>query len=412
MGIVILLSCSRNINNPNLILIQDTGIILEAFTDESENTSMTIEETLLFSFADTPSTGAPELRNVMPNSWRNLTRLLPDDEKLFLQLNAQILNQIASYIAGSFFVRRDISTSENIAVTTRVYKEQVGTDVFFRFVTFSEKEPDFSNHDNLRFLQALVYSKDGRLVLLAIGEYGLKEAFDTPPDGGGVGVFYTSIMIIEEKDRIKGILVSSVLVIMDDLAGQITSIRNNQIYGSVRAFYMLFENADKITETMRLLGAGTLGMYMHDARIIPRIEIEASPTLVDPISPLRYSIQNAFDSDPSTSFVANREDGLLSISIATRDLPVRNIAIINGCAQSITSYRNNSRLRTITISFNREWRDVELADNTLSWQIIENASAWFAGRETYLGHRYNNTLISGFNVYIENYGWLFGDIDE
>ena len=58
------------------------------------------------------------------------------------------------------------------------------------------------------------------------------------------------------------------------------------------------------------------------------------------------------------------------------------------------------------------FREIELSDNTLAWQILESNNGGFSVIGIYPGSMYNNTPISGFNVNTETHGWLFGDIDE
>lgn len=72
------------------------------------------------------------------------------------------------------------------------------------------------------------------------------------------------------------------------------------------------------------------------------IMINATDALVDPYSPLRFGLQNAFDGDPATSFVANAEGTFMDIRFdVTLDHTISRVAIINGYAKSAELYEAN-----------------------------------------------------------------------
>ena len=77
-----------------------------------------------------------------------------------------------------------------------------------------------------------------------------------------------------------------------------------------------------------------------------RVRIQASDYLFDSRCPLKYSIQNAFDGNPATSYVENTEDDLMKIVLrkisVRKDLEVK-FAIINGYASSSSLYKANNR---------------------------------------------------------------------
>jgi hypothetical protein len=69
---------------------------------------------------------APELKNVMPNSWRKVTRLTANEEQTFFRGNQDLLDRILTQWQewGRSFAM-DISN-------TRIYREQIGADTFYR----------------------------------------------------------------------------------------------------------------------------------------------------------------------------------------------------------------------------------------------------------------------------------------
>ena len=90
------------------------------------------------------------------------------------------------------------------------------------------------------------------------------------------------------------------------------------------------------------------------------------------------------------------------------------IAIINGYAKNMELYKAHNRIRTISVycfTIN-DFRKIELADNTLSWQVIEADDSGISVENVFPGVSYNKTVIGGFNVYSASRGWLFGEIDE
>ncbi|GHV59443.1 hypothetical protein AGMMS49579_27050 [Spirochaetia bacterium] len=76
--------------------------------------------------------------------------------------------------------------------------------------------------------------------------------------------------------------------------------------------------------------------------------IDAPFPLLDRNNPFRYSIQNAFDGSPATSYVGDTEDRLFEINILfTTPFEFVKIALINGYAQSEMLYRRNNRISEI-----------------------------------------------------------------
>jgi len=420
------LSCNGNADGQNAPMPQDTTIAVEATGGDPETAQATAEEIALISFVEGPPATAPYLANVMPNSWQNLTRLSPEDEAFFLSSNTRILDQIVSSVGHLNFSRWELSLHENITVTTRVYREQVGTSVFFRLLTFPEKEPDFDDHDSLRFLQALVYNRNGSLVLLMMGAYNRMEAFNGGGRGGAIA-FFTSLIIIAGMDSAKGILATSMRVEVLSGTNKMVSVRNGLLYGENSAFYMLMEDVAEITDTMRMDDLGNHSVYGYDRRIIPLIGIQASDALIIPESPLRHGIQSAFDGNPATAFVANAGDELMYIRIGTPQvIALTRVAILNGHMESIDLYNANNRIKRIGIK-SLQWNashtfrvptldsEHSLLDNYLSYQFLNvnnDGIIIISVLGYYSGDRYNNILIAGLNVYSENSGWIFGDIYE
>jgi len=371
------------------------------------------EEISIFGYVEEPPAGAKELMNVMPNSWQNMTRLSKENEELFLKTNTRILDKIISTARGSWIANK-ISLNNNITVTTRVYREQAGTDVFFRLLTFPEKDIDFYNHDNICFLQSLVYNNKGRLILLAMGAYNQRTAYDKHHVGGGILASYSSITIIPGKDKTKGILAATVNIDMENVDTSLVnarSIRNNHIFGDVIGLYMQMANIDKINDSMRMNDRISSGVYFHDESIISLIKIEASSCLVDAECPLRYGLQNAFDGKSSTSYIGNAADDLIILYFGINYRDIESVAIINGFAQNQELYFNYNRVKEIKDDIGHG-KKYYLKDNDLSYQIINNyGNSFIYITDIYSGNKNKYTCISELNVKIKN-NWLFGDLNE
>jgi hypothetical protein len=75
-------------------------------------------------------------------------------------------------VEGSRVYKDDIFfaiNNDNLPRITRVYREQVGEDTFYRLVTANSETPDFSDQARIQFLQTLVYDYRGLIVILAYG---------------------------------------------------------------------------------------------------------------------------------------------------------------------------------------------------------------------------------------------------
>ena len=87
------------------------------------------------------------------------------------------------------------------------------------------------------------------------------------------------------------------------------------------------------------------------------IHIDCSKPLIDENDVFRYTIQNAFDKNPATSYVEDTEDDLMYVSLGLSYKTVngkmerienKKIAIINGYAQNNDLYLKNNRVKEIS----------------------------------------------------------------
>ena len=134
-----------------------------------------------------------------------------------------------------------------------------------------------------------------------------------------------------------------------------------------------------------------------------RINIQASHCLFDSKCPLKYSIQNAFDGNPATSYVENTEDDIFLIEIGVSG-NIEKLAIINGYALNESLYKANNRVKGLS-------GDIDFVDNYMNYQVIKCLGNYLPFDGIYKGEKYNDTCIAELNLYV-NKQWLFGDIDE
>lgn len=154
------------------------------------------------------------------------------------------------------------------------------------------------------------------------------------------------------------------------------------------------------------------------------IHIDCSKPLIDEKDIFKYTIQNAFDKNPATSYVEDTEDDLMYVSFGTKD-DLQKIAIINGYAQNNDLYLKNNRVKKIGCnSYNEkeikfEITDYfELQDSLLSYQFFEiekiqdfSAQSSFYVKEIYKGTKYSDTCIAEVDYFYEKDGWLFGGVE-
>jgi hypothetical protein len=357
---------------------------------------------------------APELRNVMPNSWKKITRLSGSEEAEFLQSNTAVLEKIVYASREPFESDGESFIIENvIKESTRIYEQQAGNTVFYRLITVNGKNVNFANIGNVSFLQSLVYEKNGGNILIAISAYNfyITGQFDT-------GRYFGSIDIIEMNNDIKGILLSQAGSRIGYDKVTFDYKIKGQVAGHVRGSYFLWDEISQVTMNSRFNSYNT----MFFPNEITEIGIIGSDCLLDTNIPLRYGLQNAFDGDLATSYVENTEDDLMYVQVYLSPEIIQRFAVINGYAQNTSLYAANNRIRKIelgNVNFSQinERHNINitekiLSDNTLAYQFMDTNAQVLAVKEVYEGNVYKDTCLAEFNVYTTKYGWLFGDVNE
>jgi hypothetical protein len=284
---------------------------------------------------------------------------------------------------------------------TWVYRQETKGHIFYRLI--ASENMNFNNDENTLFLQSLLYNRGGENILLATTAYRAPFVHQY-----GANFFYSSIDIIEKTDSISGILLSMVGVNQEHNA-----LLKGQIAGSNHSFYLRWEDISGMTDDEKDFKQDYFTLYYPST--VPSIQIQASGCLVDPQIPLRYSIQNAFDGDPATSYVENTENDLIYLNFSgyvftESQGQVNRIALINGYAQNLQFYKNNNRIRSL-MAYNRLDSQEPFIDDCLNYQYKENVTVEIRVADIYPGNKYNDTCLAELNI-LTQYGWLFGDINE
>jgi hypothetical protein len=328
---------------------------------------------------------APELKLIMPNSWLKLTKISGNESNAILEQSSDALQTVYKEyepdIKDSIVPKFQVYT---------IYKQTEGPDIFYRILISSESIENCLA-TNKGFVQVLCYKGKKRNVLLMTGVYNIIEY------GEQYHLVYDSLdILLKKKSGTYGLLYAKTRVpIADD--HKMIKVCKNQIAGKEDAEYFIIKDLNQVSvsdhTTWNLLPDGD------------SITISASDCLVDEKSPLKYSIQNAFDGDPATSFVENTDDDLMRIEV---HIPLYNpkIAIINGYAQNSSLYKLNNRIKLFNYNY-------VLNDNQLDYQIQKcEGNDYLIVKKIYSGEKYNDTCIAELNFWHQDTGWLFGDIHE
>lgn len=152
------------------------------------------------------------------------------------------------------------------------------------------------------------------------------------------------------------------------------------------------------------------------------IYIECSKPLIDESDTFKYTIQNAFDKNPSTSYVEDTDDDLMFISFGSQK-QLEKIALINGYALNKEYYQMNNRVKTIGCeSINNKNYEIEIHnrfvidDFNISYQIFEVNKKYYCipsiiVEDIYKGDKYSDTCIAEIDYLFKKDGWLFGGIN-
>ncbi|MBP3607131.1 MAG: hypothetical protein J6J11_02265 [Treponema sp.] len=363
---------------------------------------------------------APELKNMMPNSWQKLTRLSEEEEKEFLA-KEEVISDIDQFKSDSW------ASPEYIIQEKRVYKEIVNNIEFFRVFVCNQNMNDFfdstycdkvlskESFSNFKYhrVQQIVYAKDKFKDIYKIKELEYK-VYGATTDDWGYFIF-NDIMIKPLNEKEIGFFITEVGV-----SFSVDRTRWDEDIVSIK-FYTCKDQilGSNSTEFLSVNIQEDLSKAFNDSD--RRIRIQASSFLFDSKSPLKYSIQNAFDGNPATSYVENTEDDLMKVIFQYRgQYYVKRIGIINGYAANKNLYNSNSRIFKMkcgvlatTTNLYPDPINIEFKDNEMSYQYFDFLSdTHFYVTDIFKGQKYSDTCLAEINLYTNKEYWLFGDINE
>ena len=377
-----------------------------------KKTALTIAAALLATAA--ACAAAPELRNMMPNSWEKLTRLTAEEERELFNNDAvkTCTEKRKKYYAGKRNKETDI----------RAYSEKCGDLVFYRVLycnerldTFLQKEyrnctitqKEYEYMWDIEMLQSMfIREKNSNLRLIGGTSY---HSFWTS-QGEWDGFVFSDIMIRQLNESEIGFFVTEASVsftidrINDGKMNVVYRTVKNQQAGGSSMYFRKYNLKDVINTTIN-----------NDS-----IRIQASDYLFDSRCPLKYSIQNAFDGNPATSYVENTEDDLMKIEFQhIEECHVTGLAIINGYSANEKLYLNNNRIKVF--QYNSKGiesfiKKITLEDKKMDYQFFSDCFpnhpfAITSGiKEIYYGEKYSDTCLSEINLLCKSNSFLFGEL--
>ena len=350
---------------------------------------------------------APELKNMMPNSWQKVTRLSEQEEAEFLRkidLKEYFSSVDYAYLAyGSVLMDKE-------KVYTQIYREKCNSLEIYRVLSsevpveealqITVTDGVYTDEEKELFLNRPAISeidflKEGdNYKYIASTRYGFRGIWEKSP-----GYYYGNIMYRARNAEDAGVFITENVCtrfnVRDNNEFMFERCKNQIMGNSTRCIY--YENVKDLVE------------WDKDERENNKIWIKAGAFLIDDMEcPLKYCIQNAFDGNPATSYVENIEKDMVKILFYPGYEPDK-LAIINGYAQNNSLYKSNNRIKTITD--NSGLSTFELKDDCLDYQYVPWSKSYFVSTDIYKGEQYNNTCIAELNFLCNN-SWLFGDLNE
>lgn len=157
----------------------------------------------------------------------------------------------------------------------------------------------------------------------------------------------------------------------------------------------------------------------------PICRVEVDFPLIDKNNPFKYSVQNAYDGDTSTSYVEDTENDLFEINFNTYEYDsfmtekkIKGFKLINGYAQNEVLYKKNNRIKEIRIEDIDEKENIVLLekfncqDGNLSYQNYNvDTDLYMFGLkvgDVYKGTQFSDTCLTEIDFYIEGIGFIFG----
>ena len=365
-----------------------------------------------------------------------LTELTLEQAVKELQLSEQELRKLDkeffTRIGENFYIGfprgEELIENESALVFKQTFTE---TKEYLIRVFIKTKDPMYYERTNIKNdFQKVYYVNASGKVNLIFADYYYGE-LDIHGESVHNYKLQTNVMPIIKQDKIAGIMIYGIEEYLKEHFDSYEYVSSNDVLNH-RA--VVFWSDDFSTADLR-------NRYENNADIY----IECSKPLIDKKDTFKYTIQNAFDKNPATSYVEDTDDDLFSIRcifakelffqnhswVIGKSLSINNISVINGYAANENLYFSNNRVKELIISsynlenkkksdnFLKELSKIYtgiLKDNNLSFSTIQIPkekiySVTFSCTQLYKGKKYNDTCLAEFDLYNKNVGWFFGGVE-
>ena len=339
-----------------------------------------------------------------------LTKLSTDEENKFIKENS------VQRIYNSFFTENDDNILSDFLIPaelTNVYKEEIPDEngnyrlVVYRAMYFlkeTTKSNLIENDDTERKCM-------GQIIYVPLdGKYKQYEKF----------IYYGNELFLFGRRSSIGVEANNVQfrICGDNLFSFYTRL----VYDCWSHGYdeeTLYYETDRYTENM--IYRTKLNNVMAKTQIC---DVKVDFPLIDSNNPFKYSIQNAFDGDPSTSYVEDTEDDLFKIEFLHYNYHSNFVddwftkfKVINGYASTSDLYSNNNRIKEFIVENENENGDFEILsrfnckDNTMDYQFFDlEPNLFYFGltvNKIYKGIKYDDTALAEIDFYGKKNGWFF-----
>ena len=344
---------------------------------------------------------APELKNMMPNNWQKVTRLTEQEEAEFLRkLDLRKHFGDGDYVDYKYRI---------LDTYTQIYREKYNSLEIYRVLSsevpieealqITVTDGVYTDEEKELFLKRpaiteIDFLKDGDIYkYIASIEYGA--VYGRAPS---FAYNYENIMYRAKNSEDVGVFITEEVYVYFD-------VRDNNEFMFERCKNQMKGNIGWCTYYESVKDLVEWGEDKADS-----VLIDVSDFLIDDMKcPLKYSIQNAFDGNPATSYVENTENDMIEIRFYPGYVPDKQMAIINGYAQNNSLYKSNNRIKTFKDRSGRH--SSELEDDCLDYQYVPWEENAVISTDIYKGERYNDTCIAELNFLCNN-SWQFGDLNE
>ena len=339
-----------------------------------------------------------------------LTKLSTDEENEFIKENS------VQRIYNSFFTENDDNILSNFLIPaelTNIYKEEIPDEngnyrlVVYRAMYFlkeTTKSNLIENDDTERKCM-------GQIIYVPLdGKYKQYEKF----------IYYGNELFLFGRMSSIGVEANNVQfrICGDNLFSFYTRLVYDRWSHGYDEDTLRFES-EKFSDNS--IYKTKLNNVMTKTKIC---DVKVDFPLIDSNNPFKYSIQNAFDGDPSTRYVEDTEDDLFKIEFLHYNYHSNFVddwftkfKVINGYASTSDLYSNNNRIKEFIVENENENGDFEILsrfnckDNTMDYQFFDlEPNLFYFGltvNKIYKGIKYDDTALAEIDFYGKKNGWFF-----